>query len=372
MAKFDSHLRTQPEWLGWEDKASQKFAIEALGKLYPPKQIVSMATGIPVAKLTGGHQTSSYLKSLSFHVIRLRGTEPQVGEIPTFLVGQKYRRSEDVTGKYGGSGQSGIAPSSLSKAVFLFTGDSGEQYGYADRFDESNCFLYTGEGQIGDMTMTRGNLAITRHAHDGRALHVFEITGKGKPCIYRGEFAYSSHFIKRGPDKNGDDRNVIIFRLFPVSSTLLTELGEEAAVENGTAAIDSPASATDLRTLRTAAIEACQSQQAIADPKEAIRITYQRSVKVKRYVLERAQGKCELCAEPAPFNRKSDGTPYLEPHHINRLSDGGLDHPLYVGAICPTCHRRIHCGEDGQILNEKLRNIVVEREEKIQGKPARE
>ncbi|WP_230684362.1 HNH endonuclease [Burkholderia cepacia] len=372
MAQFDSHLRNQPEWLGWEDKASQKFAIEALGQLYPPRQIVSMATGVPVAQLTGGRQTNSYLGKLSFRVIRLRGTEPQVGEVPAFIVGQKYRRSEDVTGKYGGSGQSGIAPSNQSKAVFLFTGDSGEQYGYVDRFDESNCFLYTGEGQVGDMTMTRGNLAITRHAHDGRALHVFKTTGKGKPCIYLGEFGYSSHFIERVPDKNGDDRNVIVFRLFPVSNTLLAELGEETVIEDAMPAISAASSIGDLLALRTTAIDACQTQQAIADPKEAVRVTYQRSIKVKRYVLARAQGKCELCAEPAPFNRKSDGTPYLEPHHINRLSDGGLDHPLYVGAICPTCHRRIHCGEDGQIWNDKLRNIVVEREEGIQSRREQE
>ena len=33
-------------------------------------------------------------------------------------------------------------------------------------------------------------------------------------------------------------------------------------------------------------------------------------------VLVRAQGSCERCHQPAPFLRRSDGTPYLEVHHL--------------------------------------------------------
>ena len=68
----------------------------------------------------------------------------------------------------------------------------------------------------------------------------------------------------------------------------------------------------------------------------------------------RAEGECESCEKPAPFMKK-DGTPYLEPHHVNRLSDGGLDHPRYVGAVCPSCHREIHSGVHGALVNERLK-----------------
>src|SRR5215208_5581705 len=61
----------------------------------------------------------------------------------------------------------------------------------------------------------------------------------------------------------------------------------------------------------------------------------------------------EGCSTPAPFVR-SDGTPYLEPHHLRRLSDGGPDHPAHVIALCPTCHRRVHAGADGDTYNAKL------------------
>lgn len=368
IAEFDAQLRGQKAWQGWDQRASQKFALELNGKLYPPKKIVSIATGTPVSKFSGGPMTNDYLGRLDFRVIRLaRSRVPSVAQqIPRFVVGKAYSRQDEITGRFGGSNQSGIAPSNSAPAIFLFTGGSGEKYGYNDDVDESGCLLYTGEGQVGDMTMTRGNLALALHASNGRALHVFQTTGKGKPCIYKGEFVYGSHFMRRGSDKNGDERSLIVFRLLPVSKTLQVEI-DDSFDNEGVGGTPEAGKPSDLAELREVAIAACQSQPTTADPKETVKLTYQRSLKVKRYVLARAQGYCELCEEPAPFNRKSDGTPYLEPHHINRLSDGGLDHPLYVGAICPTCHRRIHFGGDGAVLNEELRANVAATEAELSG-----
>jgi 5-methylcytosine-specific restriction protein A len=80
---------------------------------------------------------------------------------------------------------------------------------------------------------------------------------------------------------------------------------------------------------------------------------YRRSRAVRRYVLLRAKGECEGCGQLAPFLR-IDGSPYLEPHHIRRRSDAGPDHPRWVIALCPTCHRRVHYGADGEAYNEQL------------------
>ncbi|WP_256204578.1 MULTISPECIES: HNH endonuclease signature motif containing protein [unclassified Pseudomonas] len=60
--------------------------------------------------------------------------------------------------------------------------------------------------------------------------------------------------------------------------------------------------------------------------------------------LHRAGGVCEVCNRPAPFKRKSDGTPYLEVHHIVRLADGGMDTLDNVCVVCPNCHRQAHFG----------------------------
>ena len=60
-----------------------------------------------------------------------------------------------------------------------------------------------------------------------------------------------------------------------------------------------------------------------------------------QYALRRAKGFCQLCDLPAPFLKK-DGTPFLEVHHIEYLSNGGDDTIENVAAICPNCHRKMH------------------------------
>ena len=61
-------------------------------------------------------------------------------------------------------------------------------------------------------------------------------------------------------------------------------------------------------------------------------------------VLFRANGKCEKCRKEAPFIRKSNGTPYLEVHHLKHLADGGDDSVENAIAVCPNCHREYHFG----------------------------
>jgi 5-methylcytosine-specific restriction protein A len=78
-----------------------------------------------------------------------------------------------------------------------------------------------------------------------------------------------------------------------------------------------------------------------------------KSKSVKDYVLVRADGTCESCDQNAPF-QKPNNRPYLEPHHTRRIADSGPDHPRWVGAICPNCHREIHFGIDGDLKNRRL------------------
>ena len=109
-----------------------------------------------------------------------------------FEVGRMYDRRRDIHGPYGGSWQSGIAPSGNWPLVFLFTGQSGAKYGYDDEQIENGVFLYTGEGQVGHMSFSRSNnRAIRDHAKDGRDLHLFE-KGKEGYYTYLGQFACSS------------------------------------------------------------------------------------------------------------------------------------------------------------------------------------
>lgn len=84
----------------------------------------------------------------------------------------------------------------------------------------------------------------------------------------------------------------------------------------------------------------------------------------RAYVLRRAKGVCELTGANAPFN-KANGEPYLEVHHIRKLSDGGLDHPVNCAAITPNAHREIHFGATGSELDEKLAKLIQLKEENL-------
>ena len=83
-----------------------------------------------------------------------------------FIKNKLYKRKE-LHDEYGGNRQSGICPSSVQPIIFIFSGNSGGQYGYEDGWDNENIFRYSGEGQIGDMEFTRGNKSILNHKEDG-------------------------------------------------------------------------------------------------------------------------------------------------------------------------------------------------------------
>lgn len=76
-------------------------------------------------------------------------------------------------------------------------------------------------------------------------------------------------------------------------------------------------------------------------------IGYRRNPDVIVAALRRAKGQCERCQNPAPFIRRSDGSPYLEVHHRKPLSQGGEDTLQNAAALCANCHREEHFGEEG-------------------------
>jgi 5-methylcytosine-specific restriction endonuclease McrA len=77
---------------------------------------------------------------------------------------------------------------------------------------------------------------------------------------------------------------------------------------------------------------------------QVTRTEFRRNADVVVEVMLRAKGICEACGCIAPFVRASDGTPYLEIHHILPLADGGEDTVENAIALCPNCHRKKHYG----------------------------
>ncbi|MFG0631406.1 HNH endonuclease [Pseudomonas sp. xss_2] len=346
LKQFDQKIRNRAEWQGWMSNQAHRYAISANNQLYPAKKIVSLATGVAVGLFSGGQPTNSYLKRHGYTIVNLpRSSEAEL----RFIVGQVYDRKTEIHDLFGGSKQSGIAPSAQSPAIFLFTGESGEQYGYADTADENGVYSYTGEGQLGHMTLTKGNLAIAQHAEAGKALYLFKSLGKGLGQEYLGEFACANYEWHTGPDRKGQLRNIIVFNLVPDRAK--TDQDEPDSYEDD----DLPPTST-IEEARKLALAAAASNSA-GSKHSAMKTIYRRSRIISKYVIRRSKGICESCKEPAPFLKK-DGSPYLEPHHVNRVSDGGLDHPMYVGAVCPACHREIHHGLNGEQRNEALKAYI--------------
>ena len=87
----------------------------------------------------------------------------------TFNAGQLYRRRE-LHKQFGGQRQGGISTPQKFPFILLVTGDSGKRHGYSDEWTDEGTFLYTGEGQRGDMEFRGGNRAIRDHAANGKAL----------------------------------------------------------------------------------------------------------------------------------------------------------------------------------------------------------
>lgn len=72
--------------------------------------------------------------------------------------------------------------------------------------------------------------------------------------------------------------------------------------------------------------------------------SFVRDPEVRAWVRQQANGKCEGCGEPAPFEK--DGRPFLEVHHVKHLAQEGSDRPSNAVALCPNCHRRCHHSGD--------------------------
>jgi hypothetical protein len=72
MRKFDLEERDKVEWQDWQSNANYEHAIQFEGRLYPVKQIISRATGLPKDSFSGGPESNTYVGSLGFDVVRLR------------------------------------------------------------------------------------------------------------------------------------------------------------------------------------------------------------------------------------------------------------------------------------------------------------
>lgn len=150
-------------------------------------------------------------------------------------VGEEVKRKE-LHAIYGGAGWGGIEPSAKTPNVLIFTYPNRiDEHGY--NFDEEledGSFKYTGDGQEGDQDPNiGGNKALLEHRKKGRSLRLFEESDRNTYVRYVGEFELgdAEPEVRRAPDRNGDERDVLVFHLLPVGQTKqLTKQKKPAAL----------------------------------------------------------------------------------------------------------------------------------------------
>lgn len=263
-----------------------------------------------------------------------------------YTVGQRIKRAK-IHDQFGGNPQCGISSSAQVDAVFLFTGDHGNNP-YEDVWISENEFEYSGQGRRGDQTFDRSdpngraNDDLKNHAEYGKEVHLFEkSSGDGSVVVYIGQLQYVDHDFKQRDDADGNPRKEIRFELQLVDDV---SSNDDELI-------------SDDETLRKVAEEASSTDSASSTNSGR---SYRTSKFVREYALDWADGYCQGCEEEAPF-MTSSGDPYLEVHHVFRRADGGPDHPDTVIALCPNCHSKRHYGRRGDQFNEKLIEKLRER-----------
>ncbi|MFB7825319.1 HNH endonuclease [Streptomyces hydrogenans] len=75
--------------------------------------------------------------------------------------------------------------------------------------------------------------------------------------------------------------------------------------------------------------------------------------------MTRAQGRCENpeCGGQ-PSDTTESGEAILEVDHVDRIAEGGRDHPLQMIALCPNCHAMKERGSKREELRETLREVA--------------
>lgn len=307
------------------------------GDRLPPKLVLSLAaklaTGRPLSRteFSGGAQTNEPLALLGFEIVA-KSVDTVALEAADIEAGQTITNDQLVTAFHVGNA-GGMRWSSALGALVIIADHTKSLYD--DRWDNDVLF-YTGMGRLGDQQLTGQNQRLANHNVALTPVHLFEVF-KQNHYEYRGRVEVAAPVQDaRQLDDNGEDRKVFVFPLKLAGSTAVSlpkagEINQMARQRQ--------------QSMRRKSIEELLALAAVSDTgtpgkRSVMTIQYQRNDAITVLVKRLAEGICDLCVEPAPF-QTAEG-PYLECHHVQRLADEGPDTMTNVVALCPNCHRRMH------------------------------
>jgi 5-methylcytosine-specific restriction protein A len=207
---------------------------------------------------------------------------------------------------------------------------------YQDRWKD-NVLHYTGMGPSGEQILSYAqNRTLAESPKTGIAIHLLEALDPQK-YTYAGEVSLAAAPYQEDQlDENNRMRKVW---MFPVR---LKSVGMVPALTDKQARI---IEGNQARIARRLSIEqlAARAERAQKQPsqRKAQTSVYVRDAAVAEYAKRLANGICDLCGQPAPFQNKANEA-YLECHHIIWLAQGGEDTIANTVALCPNCHRKMH------------------------------
>ena len=230
--------------------------------------------------------------------------------------------------------QGGMRRSHGTNSLVLISDPTKELY--EDRW-EDDILHYTGMGKKGDQKLDfMQNKTLFESNINSINIHLFEVHKKGE-YYYHGLVSLANEpYFEKQLDEDKKLREVVIFPLQLLDEKLRGTISKDLFYISEEIKTKNAQKMSDLE-VRERALEYNKKP----GQRRVTSINYQRNSFVSENAKRRANGICQLCGNPAPFNN-SDGTPYLETHHIIWLSREGEDSIENTAALCPNCHRKMH------------------------------
>ena len=231
--------------------------------------------------------------------------------------------------------QGGMRRSHQTNSLVLISDHT--KYVHQDRWMAADLLHYTGMGLEGDQSLDYlQNKTLLESAANGVTPYLFEVYVPNQ-YLYRGQVNLAGQPVKeRQPDASGKLRKVWVFPLQIMGSDAKFTVPEDL-VTRKQRRDRKRAQQMTTTDLFTRAVHREKKPASYPAPARAA----SRDAYVAEFARRRANGHCQLCSQPAPFQNKTS-EPYLELHHIRSLGQGGRDTVSNCVALCPNCHKKMH------------------------------
>jgi 5-methylcytosine-specific restriction protein A len=317
MTRFDHDLRATKEWEGWEQNKAHKYAIDQDRTLYPVKQIVSIATTVPVREFSGGKgagQANEIVERVGFDVISLHPTNPD------------WTRDEHI----------------LALDLYLKTRLKAPSKESAEINQLSQAL-----NRLGVKLFARADRAETFRNPAGVYMKLMNFrrldpnyTESGRVGLPRGAGGEEEVWAEFSNDPA---------RCASVAAAILSSIDSEEV----SSAFSDPDVDDGLQ-------EAAEGR--LLTRRHVVRERNRKLVASKLRSVLKAKGKllCEVCQFDFELKYGTRGQGFIECHHtkpVTSLAEGGKTHINDLALVCPNCHRMIHRARPWLSLDE-LRALI--------------